>query len=148
MKGLAGRPLRPGSGQASTGSGRTVISGSLVLVVDFPHRFLHEALDHGVERYATLLRLVDAERARGRRADLHLLFGVAGGDLLGRLCVDDLVAHADDPDAGGFVRVHRTDGRAAYRGAAPAAERPEHASHLSEGAAVEPLLSRGDLLGL
>src|SRR5260370_17118737 len=105
MNGLAGRP--------STGSGRTVISGSLVLVVDLPDRFLHEALDHGVERDATLLRLVDPERAGGRRADLHLFLGVAGGDLLGRLRVDDLVAHADDPDAGCFVRMHRTDGRAA-----------------------------------
>ena len=87
-----------------------------------------------------------------RGADFHLLLGVALRDLLGRLGVDDLVAHADDPHAARFARVHRADGRAAdrarLRAAARAAEHAEQARHLAERAAVEARLRGGDLLGL
>src|SRR5439155_1288449 len=46
-----------GGGPASQTS-RPALNRSLVLAVDVPHRFLHEALDHGVKCHATLLRLV------------------------------------------------------------------------------------------
>src|SRR5438128_12021715 len=91
-----------GGGPASQTS-RPALNRSLVLAVDVPHRLLHEALDHGVERHAALLRLVHPERARRGRTELHLFLGIARGDLPGRLGVDDLVAHPDDPDAGRFV---------------------------------------------
>ena len=123
-----------------------------VLVVDFPDALLHEALHHRVEAHAALLRLRHAEHRLGRGADLHLLLGVALRDLLGRLGVDDLVAHADQPDAGRFARVHRADRRAADRARARTAERAgecaQQAGHLAERAAVEALLRLRDLLGL
>src|SRR6185503_21028649 len=124
----------------------------LVLAVDLPDRLLHEALHHRVERHAAFLRLRNAEHRRRLRADLHLLLGVALRDLLGRLGVDDLVAHADDPHAGGLAGMHRADSRMTDRARARAAKRPaeraERAGDVADCAAVETLLCGGDLLGL
>src|SRR5688500_12223964 len=92
---------------------RLIQPKSLVFRVDVPDGFLHQALHHRVETHAALLRLREAEGRLRDRADLHLLFGVAGRDLLGRLRVDDLVAHADDPHARRFAGLHRAQRRAA-----------------------------------
>src|SRR5437867_8671567 len=89
---------------------RVTTASLLVLVVDFPHRFLHETLHHRVERDAALLRLRYAEHGRRLGADFHLLLGVTLRELLGRFRVDDLVAHADDPHARRLAALHRSDG--------------------------------------
>src|SRR6187551_1521839 len=114
--------------------------GSLVAGVDFPDRLLDQALHHRVEAHAALLALRHAEDRACLRADLHLLLGVAGRDLLGRLGVDDLVAHADDPHAGRLAGLHRADRLAADRAGARAPPRPreraERARDVADLAAV------------
>src|SRR4030095_7479993 len=107
---------RTGGRSPLRGAPRPLLASLLVFVIDFPDALLHEALHHRVETYAALLRLRDAEHRLRRGAHFHLLLGVALRDLLGRLGVDDLVAHADEPDTGRFARVHRSDRRAPDRG--------------------------------
>src|SRR5207302_10046393 len=84
--------------------------------------------------------------------NFHLLLGITVCDLLGRFGVNNLVTHADEPDARRLVRMHGADGRAAHRAGARAAERAavgaEQTGHLAERATIESLLRRGDLLGL
>src|SRR5205085_4684131 len=88
---------------ASAGVADVTIVRSLVFAVDFPYRLLHQPLHHRVEGQAALLRLGHAHHRARLGADLHLLLGVALRELLGGLGVDDLVAHADHPHAGGFA---------------------------------------------
>src|SRR5438105_15812746 len=85
------------------------IAGGALLVfgVDVPHRRLHQALHHGVQPDAALRALRHAHHARRIGADFHLQLLVTLGHLLGGAGVHDLVAHADQPDAGRLARLHR-----------------------------------------
>src|SRR5204863_102654 len=118
----------------------------------FPDGFLHEPLYHRIQPDTALLRLRDTQHRLRRRAYFHFFFGISVPDLLGRFGVDDLVAHADEPDAGRFIRVHGPDRRAANGAGARAAQRAavgaEQSRHVAERRTVEALLRRGDLLRL
>src|SRR5205085_8323149 len=93
----------------------------------------------------TLGALRDAQHAGVVGADFHLQLLVALRDLLGGGSVHDLVAHADQPHAAGFVGLH-----AAHRAARGVAARAaaQHAHQAADRAAVEALLVLGDLFGL
>src|SRR5688572_8176959 len=135
-------PILTGAGSLIAGRSRADL---LVLVVDFPHGLLDQALHHGVERHAALLRRGDPEnRCRGG-AHFHFFLGIALCHLLGGFRIHDLVAHADDPDAARVLGPDRAHRGAARGGAARAAE---YAQHAAERASVETLLCRCDLLGL
>ena len=71
-----------------------------VFGVDFPNCCLDQALDHSVQTNTALGAFGNAHLAGTGGANFHLKFFVALGHLRGGEGVHNLLAHADDPDAG------------------------------------------------
>src|SRR6185503_4980534 len=123
----------------------TVSDTLLVLRVNLPHGLLHEALHHRVETDAALGALRHSHDRARLGTDLHFFLGVSLRDLLGRRRIHDLVAHADQPDAGRFPGLHGSGDRP---GRSPASSAAQDAEQVAHRPAVEALLHLRDLLCL
>src|SRR5579859_715655 len=97
----------------------------LIFVVDIPHALLNQPLHHGVERDPALRLARDSCNRRRLSPYLHLLLGVALGDLLAGGGIQELVAHADDPYAGRRGGIDRARDRARRGTAAVVAEQAD-----------------------
>jgi hypothetical protein len=114
--------------------------GLLVAGIHFGDARLHQALYQAVERESAWGSFRNAEHGGRLRSEFHLVFDVAGSDLLGGVGVENLVAQADDPDTGRFGGLDRAADDVRDRAALAA---DEDAGQLTDGAAVEALLGLG-----